>query len=144
MSGMSLIVKTVARIFWPVLVLLAFYISLFGHLTPGGGFPGGVIFAGACILSVLSYGLTKDGKIEYRFIKDFTSKTAIIIIIALFLKSWKVLFGIPLPKGVPGELFSALPIVLVNIAVGLMVGFGITIAFYALISAKEKPEGDIH
>ena len=144
MSGMSIIVKTIARVFWPILLLLAFYVSIFGHITPGGGFPGGVIFAGACVLSVLSHGLIKDGKIEYQFIKDFTSKSAIIIIIALIVKSWKVLFGIPLPKGTPGELFSAGAIPLVNVAVGLMVGFGLTIAFYAIISSNKKPEGDIH
>jgi len=144
MSGMSLIVKTVTRIFWPILLLLAFYVSIFGHIMPGGGFPGGVIFAGACILSVLSYGLIKDGKIEYSFIKDITSKSAIIIIIAVFVKTWKTLFGLPIPYGTPGDLFSAGAIPLVNVAVGLIIGFGLTIPFYAIISSNKKPEGDVH
>jgi len=139
MSGMSLIVKTVTRILWPILLLFAFYVSIIGHITPGGGFQGGVVLAIVSVLSVLSYGLIEKGKMKYQ------AKIAIIIIIvSLFVKTWKVLFGIPLPKGIPGELFSAGAIPLTNLAVGLMVGLGLTIAFYALILTNSKAEGDIH
>jgi len=55
-AGMSLVVKTVARWLKGVIFLFGLYIVLYGHLTPGGGFAGGVICAAAFILLTLAYG----------------------------------------------------------------------------------------
>ena len=55
-EGMSLIVKTVARILSWVIALYGAYIVAHGHLTPGGGFAGGTIIACAFILLFLAYG----------------------------------------------------------------------------------------
>ncbi|RLE11536.1 hypothetical protein DRJ04_07885, partial [Candidatus Aerophobetes bacterium] len=40
---MTRIVKTIAKFVMPPVVLFGIYMMLHGHLTPGGGFPGGVI-----------------------------------------------------------------------------------------------------
>ncbi len=55
-QGMSMIVKTVARWLKGFILLYGIYIVLFGHLTPGGGFAGGVIIACAFILITLAEG----------------------------------------------------------------------------------------
>jgi len=144
MSGMSLIVKTVTRILWPVLLLLGIYISIFGHITPGGGFSGGVTITGAFILSVLSYGIIKNGNIDHQYVKDFKFKSTLITSIMLILIGWIVLFGIPLPKGIPGNLLSAGALPLINIAIGLKIGVKFAPAFHALISTNNEAEGDIH
>lgn len=144
MSGMSLIIKTVTRIFWPILLLLAFYISVFGHITPGGGFPGGVILAGACILPMISHGLTKNSKIEYQIKRDYVSKLSLSGKALKALFAVLILFEIRLIQGIPGELFSAGSIPIINLSIGLMIGFGFISAFYAFIFSNEKPEGDIH
>jgi len=54
--GMSLIVKEVAKLVTGFIALFAAYIIVYGHLTPGGGFVGGVILACGFILTVLAYG----------------------------------------------------------------------------------------
>jgi len=54
--GMSLIVRTVARWLKPFILLFGAYIVLYGHLTPGGGFSGGVVIACALVLLTLALG----------------------------------------------------------------------------------------
>lgn len=41
----SFILKTGSRLLFPLMFLFGIYIIVHGHLTPGGGFPGGVIIA---------------------------------------------------------------------------------------------------
>ena len=55
-EGMSLIVKTVCRWLKGFILLYGIQIILYGHLTPGGGFAGGVVAASAFILIVLAEG----------------------------------------------------------------------------------------
>ena len=40
----------------PIGIVYMFYIILHGHLSPGGGFQGGVLVAGALLLCFLGYG----------------------------------------------------------------------------------------
>jgi len=62
MDGMSLIVKTVARWLKGFLLLFGAYLVLYGHLTPGGGFSGGVVIGCVFILLVLAEGLKRESK----------------------------------------------------------------------------------
>jgi multicomponent Na+:H+ antiporter subunit B len=39
-----------------LILLFGIYVTLFGHLTPGGGFAGGVILASSYILIMLAFG----------------------------------------------------------------------------------------
>ena len=55
-DGMSLIVKTVCGWLKGFLLLYGIQVILYGHLTPGGGFAGGVIAASAFVLIVLAEG----------------------------------------------------------------------------------------
>lgn len=56
MKGMTLIVKNVASWVKVLIFLFGIYITLFGHLTPGGGFAGGVILACSYVLLMLAFG----------------------------------------------------------------------------------------
>ncbi|MFH1371375.1 MAG: MnhB domain-containing protein [Planctomycetota bacterium] len=56
MKGMTVIVKTIASWVKVLIFLFGIYIVLFGHLTPGGGFAGGVILAGSYVLLLLAFG----------------------------------------------------------------------------------------
>ena len=56
MQGMTVIVKTVTRWIKGFIILYGIYITLTGHLTPGGGFAGGVIIALAFLNVLLAYG----------------------------------------------------------------------------------------
>ena len=56
MKGMSVIVKTVSSWVKVLIFLFGIYIIIFGHLTPGGGFAGGVILASSYVLLMLAFG----------------------------------------------------------------------------------------
>jgi multisubunit Na+/H+ antiporter MnhB subunit len=43
-----------ADLFFPLLLVVGLYIILHGHLTPGGGFQGGVVLAAAFFIPVLA------------------------------------------------------------------------------------------
>lgn len=55
-EGMSLVVKTVCGWVKGFILLYGIHIILYGHLTPGGGFSGGVIAASAFVLIMLAEG----------------------------------------------------------------------------------------
>lgn len=64
---MDVIVKTVARTMFPLMLLLGAYIAVYGHLTPGGGFPAGAIIGTAIAMMVLVF---SEGDVEHRFTQE--------------------------------------------------------------------------
>ena len=56
MKGMTVIVKKTTQLIAGLVFLYGIYVIIHGHLTPGGGFAGGVIIAGSFILLILAYG----------------------------------------------------------------------------------------
>jgi len=62
-NGMSIIVKTVARWVTGFIFLYGLYVMTYGHLTPGGGFAGGVILACAFVLLLMAYGQERTAEI---------------------------------------------------------------------------------
>jgi multicomponent Na+:H+ antiporter subunit B len=138
-SGMSLIVKTITRLTIGLILVFGIYIVLHGHLSPGGGFAGGVIIA-------LSFVHGKDvtaTKISLRLAANLESVGALMFLaIALIGLLGGSFFLNILRKGRPFELFSAGTIPLSNIAIGLKVGVGLLAIFLALVilegAEKEK------
>ena len=53
----NLILRVVAKLLIPIIVLYALYVQFHGDFGPGGGFQAGVIFSVAFILYSLVYGL---------------------------------------------------------------------------------------
>ena len=66
-QGMSMIVKTVCGWVKGFILLYGIHIILYGHLTPGGGFAGGVVAAAAFVLIMLAEG-------EEAAVKTFSRK----------------------------------------------------------------------
>lgn len=56
MKGMTCIVKTISAWVKILIFLFGIYIILFGDLSPGGGFAGGVIIACSYVLLILAFG----------------------------------------------------------------------------------------
>jgi multicomponent Na+:H+ antiporter subunit B len=54
--GMTLIVKTVTRLTLGFILLYGIYIALTGHVSPGGGFVGGIIVALSFVHIMLAFG----------------------------------------------------------------------------------------
>lgn len=58
-ESQDVIVKTLARLLVPFIVIYALYVVMHGHHSPGGGFQGGVILAASFVLLAISQGLDK-------------------------------------------------------------------------------------
>jgi len=114
MKGMTIIVKTIASWVKVLIFLFGIYIILFGHLTPGGGFAGGVILAS-------SY--------------DCLGAFMFALIAILGLVFGGIFFVNFLQKHLPGrplDLISAGTIPLSNIAIGLKVGASLFLVIFLL------------
>jgi len=139
MKGMSLIVKTITNIIIGFIFIYGLYIILHGHLTPGGGFAGGVIIAGAFVVRFLAFGseMSSEKKLS-KTASVFESIGGLlfigIAILGLFLAG--TFFLNFLPKGTPLHLWSAGIIPFCNIAIGIKVGAGLFSIFLALAAIK--------
>ncbi len=121
----SLIMRTATRVLFPPLLLLGAYIFVHGHLTPGGGFPGGVAVALAYLLGFLAHDHWTVNHRWIRWIESFAGMTYVVIgLLGLYLAgSFLANF---LPTGTPGRLFSAGIIPLIYITIGFKVGSEMT------------------
>ncbi len=140
--GMTLIVKTITRLTVGLILLYGIYIVLHGHLSPGGGFAGGVIIALSFIHLMLAFGKEVAlRKLSESLASIFESLGGIMflsIAILGFIGGYFFL-NFFIQKGKPFDLFSAGIIPLCNIAISLKVGAGLFAIFAVLILFK-KPE----
>lgn len=133
-SGMTSIVKTIVRFAMGIIILFGAYIVLYGHLTPGGGFAGGVILACGYIILTLAFG--KD--IALRKLSDQAasildnSGALAFIIIGLLGYTGGYFFLNFIDHGQRFELFSSGIIPLCNIAIGFKVTASLFAIFIAL------------
>ena len=139
---MTTIVKKTVQLISGLIFLYGIYVIIHGHLTPGGGFAGGVIIAGAFILQILA-----DGSDFMKLTREEHGSTMyenLAILVIVFLALSGLLFGAKafffnwLPKGTVGELVSAGILPLYNIFVGIEVAASILTIFLALVIFKEE------
>jgi len=139
--GMTVIVKTITRLTVGLILLYGIYILSHGHVSPGGGFAGGVIIALSFIHLMLAYG--KDvalKKLSKPLTSFFENLGALLFLgIALLGFTGGYFFFNFLSKGEPFRLFSAGIIPLCNIAISLKVGAGLFAIFVALVVLKTEP-----
>ncbi|MFH1006995.1 MAG: MnhB domain-containing protein [Candidatus Latescibacterota bacterium] len=140
-EGMSLIVKTVSRWLKGFLLLFGIYVVLYGHLTPGGGFPGGVIVACAFILITLAEGQRIGMKFLSKSVASELDSVGALIFLGValvgmpmagvFFSNW-----IRTPTGSLFNLISAGIIPICNIGIGLKVGAGLFMVFTILAAVR--------
>ena len=143
MAGMTVIVRTIARLLFPFTFLFGAYIVLHGHLTPGGGFPGGVIIAASVVMLILAYGIERAQKSVGFLHAEILESVGGMAIVVLGL--FGLLLGISFlqnvfPLGGLGQLFSAGNLPLLYLGVGVKVAAGILLIFYALLYAFRGDE----
>ena len=63
----SLIAQTLCQVLIPWLQLYGLYVLVHGHVSPGGGFVGGVVIGGTLLLSLLVYGNGPVSRMITRF-----------------------------------------------------------------------------
>ena len=128
------IIRLVARVLLPCILLYGIYILLNGQLSPGGGFSGGAVLGAGMIIFAIAFGFeTVD-----RFFTLNVSKRITFLALAFysFAKGYVFVTGANgidnmIPKGTPGAILSGGLILPLDIAVGIVVActmFG----FYSL------------
>jgi multicomponent Na+:H+ antiporter subunit B len=135
---MTIIVRTTSRLLFPFIFLFGIYIVLHGHLTPGGGFPGGVIIAASVLMLILAYGIERVQQrvsiLQAEMLDIIGSGTiAVIGILGIVLSAYFLQNVFPL--GDLGKLFSAGDLAPLYIGVGLKVTASILLIFYAMLFA---------
>ena len=79
------IVRSAADFFLPLACVYGAYVVLHGHLSPGGGFQGGVLVASAILLVFLGYGSLKVKKTfnDHKLHSSETVAEILYVVIAL-------------------------------------------------------------
>jgi multicomponent Na+:H+ antiporter subunit B len=141
-KGMSVIVKTITRLTVGLIMLYGVYIVSHGHVSPGGGFAGGVIIALSFIHIMLAYGKeVAFKKLSKSVASFFESVGAVLFLVVAILGFTGGYFFLNfISKGEPFRLFSGGIIPICNIAICLKVGAGLFAIFVALVLLKLEPE----
>ena len=141
-AGMSLIVKTITNFTVGLIVLYGIYILVHGHISPGGGFAGGVIIALSFVHLMLAYGKDMALKKLPKYAASLFEGLGALMFLGIALLGFTggYFFLNFLPKGRPFELFSAGIIPLCNIAISLKVGAGLFVIFVALVLLDLKSD----
>ena len=139
------ILEEVAKVIIPLIQVFGVYVIFHGHLSPGGGFQGGVLIAGAVAIVFLAYGMDRVSKVfNAERIKVYESVGALSF---LLLGTLGVVYGYNFFKNViynqgkPGMLYSSGTIFWMNFAVGYKVLAGIgflLITMIGTLNAEEK------
>jgi len=155
MNGMSVIVKTIANISFPFILIYGLYVIAHGHLTPGGGFQGGAVVASGLVLMLAAYNADWVSKrIKESNLSLFESLGALGFILigflgimfggmffSNFLAGTEFIFGqIPLNGAANINTGGTLP--LMNFAVGLKVIVGLFAIVFIMAHFISKKEDD--
>jgi len=151
---MTPVVKTIAAILFPLIIIFSFYVIMHGHLTPGGGFQGGAIGASAIVMLIAAYGakyVRERAKEENLSIFESIGGIVFVLVGLLgFLATsaflYNFLVGEPLFGTIPpfgsnsGILNSGGILPILNIAVGMKVigGLASVVLVMALAGGDEE------
>lgn len=134
------IVRSAADFFLPLACVYGAYVVLHGHLSPGGGFQGGVLIASAILLVFLGYGSLRVKK-AFNDHKLHSSETvAEIIYVALGIIGIVGGFNFCINFVFDGLGFDSS--VLMNHAVGYHVMGGIICLLTMMLSLLDKNDED--
>ena len=131
------LLKIAVDVLFPLIILFGFYVIIHGHLSPGGGFQGGVIIASAFLLMFLAK--NDDFGLNHKIIglAESLSGAGFILLGILGILFTDRFFDNFLPLGSMGELFSGGLIPLIYIFVGIKVSAEITALVEYFIRIKD-------
>jgi multicomponent Na+:H+ antiporter subunit B len=150
-QDMSEIVRTVALWLKGFILIYGIYVVLYGHITPGGGFAGGVIIACGLILPVLARGQSPRETTFGRAVASFLDSAGVLLFLALAATGMVWTSGaffqnlIATPEEARFTLLSGGFIPIANFGLGLKVASALFLVFLALAGFPIEPpnaEGD--
>ena len=136
----NFIVREVANLFIPIIVLFGFYVQFHGDFGPGGGFQAGVIVAVGIILYALVHGLQKTRQLILEVYIRFLMAFGLLLFAATGLASL-ILGGEFLNYSVLGSdqlTGQHIGIILIELGVGITVASVMVAIFYAFVGRDAK------
>ena len=142
-AGMDEIIKSISRLMLPFIITFGGYIIFFGHLTPGGGFSGGVILASGFLLITMAFGKNfirkKITESNIHLLDSFGSLLFAMLAAVGFAAGY--FFKNSLPAGTPFTLLSGGQMPLINFAIGVKIAAGLFGIFLALSMVRVRRKG---
>lgn len=143
----DIIIRSCAGIVLPIALMLGMYIVIHGHLTPGGGFQGGVMIGGAVAIMFVAFG--NKGVAKAFHLNRLKASESIAAIGFILVASLGIIYGASgyhffenvIDKGVAGSVLSSGTIFFMNFAVGYKVLAGIGALIFIMLSTLNKNEG---
>ena len=134
----SFMLKTAAKLLFPIITLFGIYVMVYGHLSPGGGFQGGVIVASGVLLLLISY---QDFELSHRVVSIFETLAGVSYVLIGLMGLWIVdsFLGNFLPHDISqmGMLVSGGIIPLIYIIVGIKVGSEMSLIVQNLLKRSD-------
>ena len=133
----NFILQSASKLLFPIITLYGIYVMSYGHLSPGGGFQGGVIIASGVLLLLISH---KNFEVPHALIvalETFAGIAYVLIgLIGLFVLD--VFLGNFLPHDISemGMLISGGVIPIIYIIVGIKVGSEMSMIVQNLIQRQ--------
>jgi len=121
--------------------LFGFYIVVHAHLTPGGGFQGGVILGAVCLIVFATLGYPSYRRVTPKVpieVDEAAGAGAYALIGVATVVAGGAFLQNLLPLGQTGKLFSAGTIPVINFAVGLEVAGGFVLMFTEFLKETRK------
>lgn len=130
------ILDVVARKLAPFILLFGCYLVAYGHISPGGGFQGGVSLASGIILLILCKGAEPIQQVFPVKAVNLVEMLGFLLFLVVGLIGLVVgghFLKIFLPVGQVGGVPSAGFILLLNLIIGLKVGTGMLLMCFYLL-----------
>jgi multicomponent Na+:H+ antiporter subunit B len=134
------VLRVIAKLFFPLILLFALYVLFHGDYGPGGGFQAGVIFATGFILYALAFGLGNAQRVIPHQLLCIMAAVGVLIYAAVGIESmllggkfleYRVLAADP----VTGQ---HLGIMLIELGVGITVAAVVLIIYYGFVSRQHS------
>ena len=114
-----------SRALFGIILMTGVFITIHGHLTPGGGFPGGTMIASSLLLLYLADDTFRAKVTGFKILESFAGSLYVIIgLVGLFAFDYFLVNF--LNNGVLGDLFSSGIVPVIYVLIGLKVGSEIT------------------
>lgn len=134
----NFMLQTASKLLFPIILLFGIYVMIYGHLSPGGGFQGGVIIASGVLLLLISHKMFEVPHAVIVALETFAG-VAYVFIGLIGLLVLDTFLGNFLPHDISqmGMLISGGVIPLIYIIVGIKVGSEMSMIIQNIIKRSD-------